>query len=244
MSTKSNFNDVAYKNFKKNTSKIINLDLNKKIVSKHLINTGDYYSINNIDSSKSNEKDKKKIISSFNSILNITNNKSRNILPNKNSLENKTAENLINTKIFSSNQRKPELNKNKDIKNDNMFSAKMASIKMISRNINNEKNLNFKSEQQLKISKYRDKLEKTIKVVEIKKVINTSNNKTKILPMTNIKSKNINKFNSSNNSNNKKVKNNEDKVKNVFNTCDKSMGDKKCFNFFNISKNSPIVKKI
>ena len=58
---------------------------------------------NDVDTVKNKEKEKKKIITAFNSILNITNNKSRNQQPHKkNSLENKTAENAPN-KIFSTN---------------------------------------------------------------------------------------------------------------------------------------------
>ena len=92
------------------------MELRKKIninnnTNNNINNTNITICNNEVDTSKNKEKDKKKIITAFNSILNMTNNKSRNVQQKKNSLESKTAENATN-KIFSMNHQ-PKLDNNK-----------------------------------------------------------------------------------------------------------------------------------
>lgn len=123
-STKGNNTEIAYKIVKNSTSsKIINLELNKKIninISNSIINNSNFTTSNNdIDMVKNKEKEKKKIITAFNSILNITNNKSRNQQPHKkNSLENKTAENAPNKIFYTNHHPKLENNKTKQLVED------------------------------------------------------------------------------------------------------------------------------
>jgi hypothetical protein len=145
-STTKAHHDVIYKIVKNQTSnKIINLDISKKInlhintnnnTNSHINTTNNFETEN----SKHKEKDKKKIITAFNSILNITSSKSRNLQqPKKNSLENKTAENAPN-KIFVTNQPKLEINKTKD----NKFEENTMNTKLASRNVQSKKSLEEK----------------------------------------------------------------------------------------------------
>lgn len=161
--------DVMYKITKNQTSnKIINLEFTKKINLNSQFNANTVTNTNsNINTTNNNdqdnskihkEKDKKKIISAFNSLLNVTNIKSRNQQQQKkNSLENKTAENAPN-KIFSSNQPKLETNKTKDsnkVEEQHIISNKLASR---NKNILDEKSRLSKAEQPSKcntISNYR-----------------------------------------------------------------------------------------
>ena len=154
-SSKSNNNDVLYNLAKnKTSSKIFNFNLNRKI---NIITQTSNNTISNInttsnvdDSSKNKEKDKKKIINTFNSILNITNNKSRNQQPKKNSLENKTSEN-VHIKIFTTNQ-PPKLDtiKRKEIKYDYNINSKMASRNKTSKKKFEEKSHTIKTVELIK----------------------------------------------------------------------------------------------
>lgn len=130
------------------------MELRKKInvnnnTNNNINNTNITICNNEVDTSKNKEKDKKKIITAFNSILNMTNNKSRNLQQKKNSLESKTAENATN-KIFSMNhQPKLDNNKSKQLIVDtklncevnmtkNTFSNKNVDNKQISKNVDNK----------------------------------------------------------------------------------------------------------
>ena len=255
-SAKANNNEVANKIFKNQTNKIINLDLNKKInINSHIKNiTNSYNKITNNfeDKSKNKEKDKKKIPFSLKSILNITNNKSRNLQPKKNSLENKTADN-VQIKIFATSQMKLEPNKTKDGKHqDFIINAKMASRNLLTTKICDEKAMISKPEQTIKGKFNGSKLVKTVRCDEFKKSINTS--KTKIFKTikgtdnfetTNAtKLFNKNTFNISKKLNQNIIKNNVgSSIKVNLNQKDKSDCNKLFSNFLNFSKNLPLSKK-
>jgi hypothetical protein len=242
----------------KPANKIINLDFNRKYNfnsnnnTNSNLNTTNY---NELEIPKNKDRDKKKIISAFNSILNITNNKSRNIQqPNKNSLENKTAENATN-KIFVTNQIKHETIKSKE----NKFEETIINRKLASRNIIPKKLVNNKSTQsKLDLTKKSNFLLILVYSVQNTVMKNTINNsKTKIakLPKAMDLLDSISTINSrTTNSNKCKF---SKKIENVFKDGqagkiikittikkEKSDGGRLHSNFLNFSKNLPVSKKI
>jgi len=244
-STKGN-QEVAYKIVKiqPKNNKVVHLDLSKKLKINTNVNKENMNSTNNIDPDSTKNKDnkdreKKKIVSAFNSILNITNNKSRNQQQQKkNSLENKTAENVTN-KIFTTN--KIDVNKTKDVKISN--EANNTTLKNVITKITiNKPDETGISKTAMKAKQHPN----IISCLDREKKDNLNTSKTKIFKT---KVENTNKSISKNTFNiSKKIDKNVDrnsiiKITTTNSSTKNNSKPKLHSNFLNFSKNLPLVKK-